>query len=301
MGFVPGLDSLHELEHLNYTSEDPGQDNNTEETKDEKSISDDSDGRDERFYSCLSEEQAENVCEFVCATSEELNDIPKSFKDAVTGKDRKEWIPSVKSELRSLISNHTWDLIRRARGMNLVSTKWVFKNKLNPDGTIRRKSRLVARGFNQVKGKDWFKSYAPTLSLCSLRILLAMASKHRMCVHNVDITTAYLYGQVDTDIYLSIPEGFEPATKQEEDILRDGGCLRLNKSIYGLVQSGYIWNRTFVKSLKSWGFRQLKTDPCVFILDRLGRKLILGIYVVADDILACWQDRRDMDAFSLKS
>ena len=283
MGFVPCLSSLHVHEHMNYTQELV-----QDETRDDT-------GREDRFYSCLQSTEAENLCEFVCATSEQLEDIPKSFKEAVTGKDKHKWIPSIKSELRSLIGNHTWDLVRKTKKMNLVSTKWVFKNKLNADGTIRHKSRLVARGFNQIKGKDWFKSYAPTLSLSSLRILLSLASKHKMHVHNVDITTAYLYGQVDADIHLSIPEGLEPSTAVEEQIMRDGGCLRLNKALYGLVQAGYIWNRTFVKSLKSWEFRQLKTDPCIFVLDRQGRKLILGIYV--DDILACYNDKKDLDFF----
>ena len=257
---------------------------------------------EERMFSSLDQTTGNVIVKDVDVTVHDILNLPRTFREAVTGPEKKYWVPSIKDEIKSLVQNHTWDVVRKSKDTKLVTTKWVFKKKLNPDGSIRYKSRLVARGFNQRQGVEWFRSYAPTLSLTSLRILLALCSKHKLDIHNIDIRTAYLYDQVDADIYLEIPKGLEIndcRTKKEREIMRDraNAACHLNKSIYGLKQSAYIWNRTLVRSLKNMGFKQLEMDPCLFVMNReVGgkrSKIIVGVYV--DDTLLCFQNEKDMD------
>ena len=247
----------------------------------------------ERFYSSVGAEDAKHITKDADVTVAEIENVPRTFHQAVTGPEKAFWIPSIKSELRSLRRNHTWDIIRKEKGMKPITTKWVFKKKIKANGLIRFKSRLVARGFSQEKGVNFFKTYAPTLSLPSLRIFLAVASRHKLAVRNLDIRTAYLYGQVDADIHLEIPEGFEPETEQEEAIMKDEAVCRLNKGLYGLKQSALLWNRTLVKALLKMGFRQMQSDPCIFTMHRKGRMLILAVYV--DDMLVAREDDDDLN------
>ena len=247
----------------------------------------------ERLYTTLDVKTAEKLEGDVQISSSCIEGVPGSYFEAVTGPEKDYWIPSIAQELKSLEELNTWDIVKKPTNAKLVSTKWVFRKKINPDGTIRYKSRLVARGFDQTHGVDWYRSYAPTLSLGSLRIFLANASKQKLKVRSLDIKAAYLYGQVDADIYMKIPEGYMPQNTKEECIMRDkDSCAHLNKSIYGLVQSGYIWNRTFVKSLKRMGFKQIESDACLFIMIRGGRKITMGIYV--DDILLAYDNDDDL-------
>jgi len=95
----------------------------------------------------------------------EIEDLPKTYDDAITGDDKKHWIPSTEEELHQLRKLGTFTLVVRPKDTNLVTSKWVFKKKINVDYTIRYKSRLVARGFTQIPGEDFFFSYSPTLSL----------------------------------------------------------------------------------------------------------------------------------------
>ena len=158
----------------------------------------------------------------------------------------------------------------------------------------------MARGFTQTRGVDWFENYAPTLSLTSLRLILALASKFKLRVHNIDIKSAYLYGQVDAQVHMEIPKGYEiGATSKEMEEIKsiDEPVLILNKAIYGLRNSGYIWNRTFNKTLLDMGFRRLESDPCVCVLKIEDRLVILGIYV--DDTVIAYDQQKDLE-FVLK-
>ena len=219
----------------------------------------------------------------------DIERLPRNFRQAVTGDEASKWIPSMRDEVGSLVSNHTWDYECVPSHTPLISTKWVYKKKIENDGSIRYKSRLVARGYNQSKGINYFDSYAPTLSLNSLRSLLAVAARFKYTVHNLDITTAYLYGSIDCPVHLSIPEGLDtqhaPKPKPGEKL-----ALRLNKSIYGLVQSGHIWHRTFKAFLQRAGFKPLVSDNCVY--RHAKKNIIVGVYV--DDVVILYKSTADL-------
>ena len=253
---------------------------------------------DECIASSKDETKLEHWLGEIKISVEDVLNIPKSFRDAVTGPEKERWIPGIKDEIKSLREKKVWRVMERQRGKNLVSMKWVFRKKVLADGSIRYKVRLVARGFTQKEGEDFFQTHAPTLSLGSLRMLLALSSRHRMNIHNIDIKTAFLYGNIDADITCKVPEGlfeFDDQISKEEMSSFRHPVLKMDRAVYGLKQAGFVWFRTYTEALKSWGFRQCHSDPCIFIKEIDGRKIIVGVYV--DDTIICHESKADLEWF----
>ena len=231
-------------------------------------------------------------------TVDEIESIPSNLHEAWYGKDQSHWRPSIKDELNSLQENKTWHAVNIDPHTKTIDTKWVFKKKLKADGSIRHKTRLVCRGYNQEYGVNYFNSYAPTLSLGSLRTLLAIAARHGYSIQNYDISCAYTYGKIDADIYLDIPEGYIPKDEQEAAFLKTPGrkALKLDRSLYGLVQSGHIWNATLKEFLLKQGFKPLGSDNCIFKKTVNGRNIIMGVYV--DDLIILHKSHQDLADFT---
>lgn len=139
----------------------------------------------------------------------------------------------------------------------------VFKVKYHPDGSVARfKARLVAQGFSQVQGIDFSESFAPTLRRESLQIYLAICLALNLFIHHVDIVGAYLKSLIDDNefpIFMRLPPGMHQLRQ-----IREGLC-RLLRSLYGLKQSGRLWNQNVTVFYKSIGFRQLNGDPSILI------------------------------------
>ena len=113
----------------------------------------------------------------------------------------------------------------------------VFKVKRNADGSIDHyKARLVAKGYNQHPGFDYLQVFAPTVCLSSIRVILTLAALQDLHLHSLDVSHAYLNGEMDCEVYMAQPEGFvegDPKAKV---------CL-LQKAIYGSKQGGNCWNK----------------------------------------------------------
>ena len=106
--------------------------------------------------------------------------------------------------MKSLHDNHTWDLVKRPAGSKLVSCKWIFKRKQCIPGVEqgRFKARLVARGFTQREGIDYNDVFSPIVKHRSIRILLSMVAKFDLELEQMDVKTAFLYGELEETIYL---------------------------------------------------------------------------------------------------
>ena len=196
--------------------------------------------------------------------------------NALAGAERNDWEFAIHQELKSLSDNKTWTLQKLPTGRKAVGCRWIFKKKDNPDGSIRYKARLVAKGYTQIKGLDYSETYAPVLKYQSLRIMLAIANEEKMHVHHVDITTAFLYGDLKEEIYLEQPEGYK-VKGREMDV------CRLHKSLYGLKQSPRCWNTTIHSFLLSNDFKVLSADTAVYVNTSLSSKIMVSLFV--DDIL----------------
>lgn len=113
----------------------------------------------------------------------------------------------MREEYDSLFENKTWTLEKLPSGRKALDTKWVFKTKHNASGEIERhKARLVERGCAQVEGIDYTETYSPVIRYTSIRYLLALATKYNLHMHQMDVTTAYLNGELNEEIYVTPPK-----------------------------------------------------------------------------------------------
>jgi transposase InsO family protein len=210
---------------------------------------------------------------------------PQSYREAMLSEDAEKWREAIDSELTSLQENETFSepikIKELPADVNLISTKWVFKIKVDVNGEIDKfKGRLVGRGFSQQEGIDYNSDelFAPVTRIETIRTLFKISLENNMKITQMDIVTAYLYADMDKDLYVSIPEGYA-----NYDTIKDQYALKLLKGLYGIKQSGKLWNTHITNSLKAIGFNLSINDPCLFFLKRGDIIAYLTIYV--DDIL----------------
>ncbi|GJV50765.1 zinc finger, CCHC-type containing protein [Tanacetum coccineum] len=136
-------------------------------------------------------------------------DDPKTFDEAMKSQDVAFWKEAINDEMDSIMGNNTWVLADLPPGCKPLGCKWIFKRKLKVDGTIEKfKARLVIQGFKQNSGIDYFDTYAPVARISTIRLLIAMASIHNLIIHQMDVKTAFLNGDLDEEVYMTQPHGF---------------------------------------------------------------------------------------------
>ena len=88
---------------------------------------------------------------------------------------------------------------------------------MKPDGTIDKyKARLVVKGYRQKEGLDYFDTYSPVTRITSIRMLIALAAVHDLKIHQMDVKTAFLNGELEEEIYMERPEGFIVPGKEKK-------------------------------------------------------------------------------------
>jgi len=206
-----------------------------------------------------------------------VDDNPTSISEAYASPDADYWKAAVRSEMDSIMANGTWEITDRPYGCKPLGCKWVFKKKLRPDGTIEKyKARLVAKGYAQKEEEDFFDTYSPVARLTTIRVLLSLAASHGLLVHQMDVKTAFLNGELNEEIYMQQPDGFVIEGQE-------GKVCKLLKSLYGLRQAPKQWHEKFNTTLTSVGFVVNEADKCVYYRHGGGEGVILCLYV--DDIL----------------
>jgi hypothetical protein len=161
---------------------------------------------------------------------------PQSYREAKGLPASSEWHKAMESELELLKELGTFTLTELPEGRKAIGSKWTYRVKRDDKGDLaRRKARLVAQGFAQIKGIDYDinGTSSPVVRMETNRLLLALAARYNLEVQMIDVKGAYLNGKLDEEIYMKQPEGFTDGTNR---------VLKLNKTIYGLKQSGKVWN-----------------------------------------------------------
>ena len=202
--------------------------------------------------------------------------VPKTYKQAISSEESSRWIEAMDEEIKSLHSNNTYSLVPYPADAKVVGGRWVYAVKTDPGGTDRYKARYVAQGFKQINGEDYFETFAPTARMSTVRMLMQISVERGLVVHQLDVKTAYLNAPIDCEIFMKEPKGYE--TKGENVMV-----CRLNKAIYGLKQSGRMWNIELDKFLKSHNFKQSPYDPCLYSYCCNGDLVYVLIWV--DDIV----------------
>ncbi|XP_037491502.1 uncharacterized mitochondrial protein AtMg00820-like [Jatropha curcas] len=130
---------------------------------------------------------------------------PEKFADAVL--DEK-WVSTMEEELRMIEKNDTWELVDRPTHKKAIGVKWVYRTKLNSDGSINKhKARLVVKGYAQMCGVDFSKTFAPVARLDTIRMLLAIVAQKGWKVAR-PVNLIYLkLGRLEKSFYLkSVPK-----------------------------------------------------------------------------------------------
>ncbi|CAI7930410.1 unnamed protein product [Closterium sp. NIES-54] len=220
------------------------------------------------------EESDYEECAFAFFSPVEIPGEPATLKEALESSDAEEWKKAMESELKSIEENGTWELVELPKGRKAITSKWLFKIKSDADGKIERyKSRLVAKGYQQKEKVDYKELFAPVVKLTTLRTLLAGAAIKGWVVKQMDVTTAFLNGVLEEEIFMAQPEGFDDGS---------GRVLRLKKALYGLKQTPRQWYLKLRGVLEEIGLTPSTADHSLFMLGEGEQRSFMVVYV--DDI-----------------
>ncbi|KAI2509134.1 GAG-pre-integrase domain [Fragilaria crotonensis] len=218
---------------------------------------------------------------------------PKTFRAAVTGPKKQEWIPSAKSEINNFISRDAWKKFPRDKlnGRKPIPVKWIFKIKEEQDGTLRYKSRIVLKGYVMVPGVDYTESFSPVATDTTVRLAITIALYRQdegWTIEMIDIEAAFLNAELEDDkpVFAEWPEGIVELGYITEDELRRY-CIMLTRPMYGGVDVPRLFMKTLRKYLtKHMNMIQSLVDPCMYYWkDTKGRMTLMAVVHVDDVIL----------------
>ena len=212
-----------------------------------------------------------------------LCNVPQTYTEAITSVNAKQWVDAMDEEMQSLQDNVTFTLTTLPKGKDVVGGKWVYAMKKNTDGSDKYKARYVAKGFSQKKGVNYDETFSPTANMTSIRVLAQKAAQENLVVHQMDVKTAYLHAPIECEIYIEQPEGYEVASKRGDKLV-----CKLEKSLYGLKQSGRNWNKMLHDYLSEKQFVQNPADHCVYSKITEQEKVHMIIWV--DDLIIAAND-----------
>ena len=189
------------------------------------------------------------------------------------------FVKSMTAEIENMAKLGTYEWVDEEEGATLVSSRWVHDVKREENCKPKRRSRLVARGFTQKKGINYYETYANVADVTSIRLFLTMAAKLDYELYQIDVKSAFLNANLDEEVLMIPPPGFRIP----------GKVWKLRKSVYGLKQASKNWEVTFANFLKSIGFQRFAADKSVF------RRGSMYIVIYVDDIMLAGPKQKDID------
>ena len=182
----------------------------------------------------------------------------------------------MEEDLASLQEKGTWVLEPKPQGARAMGVKWVFALKQDKHGVLERfKARLVVKGFMQREGVDFKEVFTPVSKHATQRVFLAMVAAGDMELHQLDVKTAFLNGDLEEEIFVEQPPGFVTGGR--------ANVCRLRKSLYGLRQASRTWHKKLHEQLVAMGFKESDADPSLYVRDVDGDVVHVLVYV--DDLL----------------
>ncbi|GJV79499.1 putative ribonuclease H-like domain-containing protein [Tanacetum coccineum] len=210
-------------------------------------------------------------CLFACFLSQHE---PKKISEAL---EDESWVDAMQEELLQFEIQKVWILVDLPYGKKAIGTKWVYRNKKDERGVVvRNKARLVAQGHRQEEGIDYDEVFAPVARLEAIRIFLAFASYKGLIVYQMDVKSAFLYGKIDEEVYVSQPPGFLDPKYPEK-------VYKVVKALYGLHQAPRAWYATLSTFLLKNGYRRGTIDKTLFLKKDKHDIILVQVYV--DDII----------------
>jgi hypothetical protein len=209
-----------------------------------------------------------------------------TYAEAMAGPHKTQWLDAMNDEIKAMAENNVWELVDPPNGARLIQTRWVLRIKRKPDRSIDRfRARLVAKGYSQRAGYDYEDTFSPVARFDTVRLLMALATLHKLSVQQLDIKTAFLHGELKETIYMAQPIGFDD---------QSGRACLLNRSLYGLKQSPRCWNEKLTNYLAETGWTETNADPCLFT----HQDPVMYLVIYVDDGLVFYSNDKDIADFS---
>ncbi|CAL9005273.1 unnamed protein product [Prunus brigantina] len=200
------------------------------------------------------------IIRVTCALCEAVGDIfvPNSVTEALEDPKCKE---AMNEEMRALQKNVTWELVSLPHGKKIVGSRWIYTMKLKANGSVERyKARLVVNGYSQRYRIDYEETFGPVAKINTIRVLLSLATNLDWPLHQFDVKNAFLYGNLEEEVYMDLPPGCNSALDKKNQV------CKLRKSFNGLKQSPRAWFDRFTKSTKNFGYTQSNSDHTLFLI-----------------------------------
>ncbi|MBW0490669.1 hypothetical protein O181_030384 [Austropuccinia psidii MF-1] len=198
--------------------------------------------------------------------------ILKTIRTALASSYKAEWLLVAEDELQGFEQHNVWTPVSPKKGMKGLGGKWVFDFKRQDDSSYERfKARYVACEFSQRPGVDCFDVYAPTASMNSIRLLLAMKVQYTMSLAAFDARLAYLYSQIEEDVYVKAPVELWPEW--------NGKVMKLRRALYGTKQAARCWWKFSLGIMCKLGFEGSKIKPALYMLHQGDERLLVWIHV----------------------
>ena len=217
------------------------------------------------------------------------DDVPSTYTEAISNSDGVKWKQAMNEEMQSLHKNRTWEFMSLPKGKKAIGCKWVYAKKEGFPGKneIRYKARLVAKGYAQKEGIDYNEVFSPVVKHSSIRILLALVAQYDLELVQLDVKTAFLHGDLEEEIYMTQPDGFKVADKEN-------WVCKLTKSLYGLKQSPRQWYKRFDQFMKGQRYTRSKFDHCVYF-QKLQEGSFIYLLLYVDDMLIASKSKVEIE------
>lgn len=173
----------------------------------DKLLSDARENVGEPSSQCRQRRSPDRYIGYVAFVGECVETEPSSFEEAVQPLI---WVDAMVEEYDSIVWNIVLDVVPRPKNKSVVSSHWLYKVKQVVDGSVEKhKARFVARGFSQVEGIDYDETFSPVARYSSIISMLALSAQMGWEIHQMDVNTTFLNGNIEEEVYIEYPKGFE--------------------------------------------------------------------------------------------
>ncbi|GAU50271.1 hypothetical protein TSUD_131240 [Trifolium subterraneum] len=221
-------------------------------------------------------------------SSDDNNELdPESYDEASKSK---KWRQAIDVEIEAIEANNTWELTDLPNEAKSIRVKWVYKTKYNENGQVDKyKARLVVKGYSQKYGIDYNEVFAPVARWETIRTVLALAASKGWCVYQLDVKSSFLHGDLEEDIYVEQPLGYQQGNKSK--------VYKLRKALYGLKQAPRAWYSKIEAHFLYEGFKKCPVEHTLFVKHVDQNTLIVSVYV--DDLIVTGNNMNLINEFKV--
>jgi Reverse transcriptase (RNA-dependent DNA polymerase) len=232
------------------------------------------------------QDKMENPIAFAASSNPDVMYMDQAMKEP----DHKEFEAAMIKEVKSHTENEHWHIVKRDQvpdGVDVLPAVWAMRRKrrISTGEVYKWKARLNIHGGKQTHGVNYWETYAPVIGWTTIRLYLILALLNERKTRQIDFVLAYPQADIECDLYMEIPRGFEFHGSRKTH------CLLLKKNLYGQKQAGRVWNQYLHDGLIARGFQQSSVDMCLYY----NRKYNVNLLIYTDDGILTGDSDQDID------